>query len=86
MVGLEEERLPGEARMPVDSALWDAVQSDPTSQDALLVLADWLTARGDPWGELLARQVAGVPIPAALWLFGSGLAGLIGLARRRHNR
>jgi len=26
-----------------------------------------------------------VPIPAALWLFGSGLLGLIGVARRRAN-
>jgi hypothetical protein len=25
-----------------------------------------------------------VPIPAAVWLFGSGLLGLIGIARRRH--
>lgn len=28
-------------------------------------------------------QTAVVPIPSAVWLFGSGLAGLIGLARRR---
>ena len=27
--------------------------------------------------------VSAVPVPAALWLFGSGLAGLIGVARRR---
>jgi hypothetical protein len=29
---------------------------------------------------------AAVPVPAAVWLFGSGLAGLIGVARhkRRH--
>lgn len=27
--------------------------------------------------------VTGVPIPAAVWLFGSGLLGLIGIARRR---
>ena len=27
--------------------------------------------------------VAVVPIPAAVWLFGSGLLGLIGLARRK---
>lgn len=29
------------------------------------------------------QQVAVVPIPAAVWLFGSGLLGLIGIARRK---
>lgn len=28
-------------------------------------------------------EVAAVPVPAAAWLFGSGLVGLIGVARRR---
>lgn len=28
-------------------------------------------------------DVAAVPVPAAVWLFGSGLLGLVGLARRR---
>ena len=27
--------------------------------------------------------VAPVPVPAAVWLFGSGLMGLIGVARRK---
>lgn len=30
-------------------------------------------------------QVSTVPVPAAVWLFGSGLLGLIGLARRKAN-
>ena len=29
------------------------------------------------------EQVGSVPVPAAVWLFGSGLVGLIGLARRK---
>lgn len=28
-------------------------------------------------------KIPGVPVPAAVWLFGSGLLGLIGIARRR---
>lgn len=27
-----------------------------------------------------------VPIPAAVWLFGSGLLGLVGVARRKRNK
>lgn len=32
-----------------------------------------------------AIEVSQVPLPAALWLFGSGLLGLVGLARRKAN-
>jgi len=34
-------------------------------------------------GEIPTQLVGAVPIPAAAWLFGSGLIGLIGLARRK---
>ncbi|MBX3329708.1 MAG: VPLPA-CTERM sorting domain-containing protein [Nitrospira sp.] len=30
--------------------------------------------------------LAAVPIPAAVWLFGSGLAAMVGFARRKTNR
>ena len=35
--------------------------------------------------SISANQVNPVPVPAAVWLFGSGLIGLIGIARRRKN-
>ena len=35
-----------------------------------------------PGGEIRG-QVEVVPVPAALWLFGSGLLGLIGISRRK---
>ena len=34
-------------------------------------------------GDLTFTEVAEVPVPAAAWLFGSGLLGLAGVARRR---
>lgn len=37
-------------------------------------------SRGD-LGSYLVRDAAVVPIPAAVWLFGSGLLGLVGVAR-----
>ena len=33
-------------------------------------------------GDVAAASVPAVPVPAAVWLFGSGLVGLFGLARR----
>ncbi|MGB5259534.1 MAG: VPLPA-CTERM sorting domain-containing protein [Gammaproteobacteria bacterium] len=33
--------------------------------------------------DLTFNDVAPIPLPAAIWLFGSGLLGLIGIARRR---
>jgi hypothetical protein len=34
-------------------------------------------------GSALVRDISAVPIPAAIWLFSSGLLGLIGVARRK---
>jgi len=36
-----------------------------------------------PINALLYREVSAVPVPAAVWLFGSGLIGLVGMARRK---
>jgi len=35
------------------------------------------------YDNLVFAQVSEVPVPAAVWLFGSGLLGLLGVARRR---
>ena len=37
----------------------------------------------DYLGSALVRPTAVVPVPPAVWLFGSGLLGLIGVARRK---
>jgi len=37
-----------------------------------------------PEGALVGvADLSAVPVPAAVWLFGSGLIGLLGVARRR---
>lgn len=36
-----------------------------------------------PTGVGASVTVSAVPVPAAVWLFGSGLVGLVGIARRR---
>jgi hypothetical protein len=38
---------------------------------------------GSTYQLALWGSVAPVPVPAAVWLFGSGLVGLVGLARRK---
>ena len=41
-------------------------------------------ANFDIWAlTLTAHEPAVIPVPAAVWLFGSGLVGLVGVARRR---
>jgi hypothetical protein len=40
------------------------------------------TLRYNTW-PIASFQVSAVPIPAAVWLFGSGLLGLVGMARRK---
>ena len=38
---------------------------------------------GTQYSELFNVTITQVPVPAAVWLFGSGLIGLVGIARRR---
>ncbi len=61
--------------------------SDPSSVDqeivTLVVAASGVTVRNQDRGSALVRTVSPVPVPAAAWLFGTGILGLIGVARRR---
>ena len=57
--------------------------------DVRLTIQNTLTAETLASGEIAFIQkkfslaVPQVPVPAAVWLFGSGLLGLIGMARRK---
>lgn len=46
-------------------------------------LSDQTGFAGVYWGMHLEGVVSAVPVPAAVWLFGSGLLGLVGVARRK---
>ena len=47
----------------------------------------WGTFTGNPyyevWNVTLESVPSAIPVPAAVWLFGSGLLGLVGVARRK---
>jgi len=55
-------------------------EADQTGPLLLDVIGNWnLTSTG----QLSYAGVSAVPVPAAVWLFGSGLIGLAGIARRK---
>lgn len=43
----------------------------------------WGDFNNTQYSEIWDVKVSAVPVPAAVWLFGSGLMGLVGVARRR---
>ncbi len=65
---------------------------NPTNRGEYAVLGDF-TITGSSLGyrivkpysatSVTAASVSAVPVPAAVWLFGSGLLGLVGVARRQ---
>lgn len=60
-------------------------QPDVTTHDYVQI--EWeqipITNSEQGMGSALVRDASVVPVPAAAWLFGSGLIGLVGLARRK---
>ena len=64
-----------------------AANGDGTYNVILVSASDVGTAWGSfsttPYVEAWNVNLAPVPIPAAAWLFGSGLIGLVGIARRK---
>lgn len=66
---------------------WDITDNGDGTADATSIFARILTPT--PSFPGFQPQFSGtlnqVPVPAAAWLFGSGLLGLVGIARRRRN-
>ena len=71
-------------KAPESSGSWLAPTSEQCFSDSSTCTLTW-----DLGGSTIAvdlEQVlppAGVPVPPAVWLFGSGLLGMVGIARRR---
>ena len=55
-----------------------------TATDTFHDLRIGLLGTGPSYLSIDGIAVTAVPIPAAIWLFGSGLVGLVGLTRRKH--
>jgi hypothetical protein len=77
----------GSAGAPVKNQIWMLASTDPDGDGIMGVP----TAAGGPTAgfnynfnaNLTPVIVDPIPVPAAVWLFGSGLLGLVGVARRR---
>lgn len=66
------------------NGLVDGVSQEAAMTPSILIGSRKLFTDLDSAGlDDLGWDVAAVPVPAAIWLFGSGLLGLVGIARRR---
>jgi len=57
----------------------DGLQNDFIDIDSIIEIQFSSTSSS----YLVRDNISAVPVPAAAWLFGSGLIGLIGVARRK---
>ena len=67
-------------------ALWDISSSTFTFVTNFTAIVDgnwYAISFGDIAGQIQGVDLAPVPVPAAVWLLGSGLLGLVGVARRK---
>jgi len=62
---------------------YDATTGDFTVGWNQLIVGGAFDGKTGYWELSGTANVAAVPVPAAVWLFGSGLVGLAGVARRR---
>jgi hypothetical protein len=74
--------LPFNNTAGVDTPLgfWQLGTSDGSDAVATPFDGSWTLSSN---GTLTYSAVSAVPVPAAVWLFGSGLVGMIGVARRK---
>lgn len=64
-------------------ATWSAEAASWTEIETDLWAIEYAFGAGVKTAFLTVTNVSLVPVPAAVWLFGSGLLGLVGIARRK---
>ena len=70
-----------------DSAIVPVTRNaDGTYSISWMVQSSYDMGGGDFVPTSVTMNFAAVPVPAALWLFASGLIGLVGVARARRSR
>lgn len=67
----------------VDFGLPPNSQPGPAINSSIGIRMEFTLTPGDSASVTSRFEVEAVPVPAAVWLFGSGLLGLIGVARRK---
>jgi hypothetical protein len=68
--------------VPLDELAWERPGNNPLNFEDVLSL-QLTVLPGDADFVKIDNIATTVPVPAAVWLFGSGLLGLIGIARRK---
>ncbi len=77
----------GLATITCSNASCSASSTFTLTYNAIVPQADPSNFGGTPYGLQLSGNIPPhVPVPAAAWLFGSGLVGLVGVARRKKSK
>jgi len=65
----------------IDLTDWTLTSAEGVSADGSIIVGNGI--HGDGTREAWMANIGVVPIPPTVWLFGSGLLGLVGIARRK---
>lgn len=80
------EALPPEATAAVGSDVTSEAAMGPLLIPMEMDLPVALTGDGDNDGYIGSLGITRVPLPGAIWLFGSALIGMLAIGRRRPGR